>query len=83
MSSNVLCSESQEFIRHTVRTAGSASALGDTGLVPIAQTRTLARVNSLFGFCHRLRYLPTHPGVEIALPSYEGRPAIRKLELSH
>jgi site-specific recombinase XerD len=53
--------------------------LGDAGLAPISQARTLAAVKSLFGFCHRMRYLPANPAAEIALPNYEGRLAERIL----
>ena len=41
---------------------GFADALSDTGLASISGARTLAAVKSLFGFCHRLRYLPANHG---------------------
>ena len=50
-----------------------------SGLAPISRVRTLAAVKSLFGFCHRMRYLPANPAAELALPSYEHRLAERIL----
>src|SRR6185437_2674827 len=38
---------------------------------------TLAAIRSLFGFCHRMRYLPVNPAAELALPAHENRLAER------
>ena len=38
-----------------------AQFLASLGLAPISRVRTLAAVKSLFGFCHRMRYLPVNP----------------------
>src|SRR5262249_60616727 len=46
---------------------------------PISRARTLAAVKSLFGFCHRQRYLPVDSAAELTLPSYENRLAERIL----
>ena len=54
------------------------SSIG-SGLAPISRVRTLAAVKSLFGFCHRQRYLPLNPAAELTLPSYEHRLAERIL----
>ena len=56
-----------------------AQALTTWGLAPISRVRTLAAVKSLFGFCHRLRYLPINPAAELTLPNYENRLAERIL----
>jgi integrase/recombinase XerD len=56
-----------------------AQSLTTAGLAPISCSRTLAAVKSLFGFCHRLRYLPINPAAELTLPSYENRLAERIL----
>jgi integrase/recombinase XerD len=54
-----------------------AQSLIVEGLAPISRLRTIAAVKSLFGFCCRMRYLPTNPSAELALPSYEKRLAER------
>jgi integrase/recombinase XerD len=54
-----------------------AQSLSSAGLAPISRARTLAAVKSLFGFCCRMRYLPSNPAAEPALPSYENRLAER------
>src|ERR1035437_7561150 len=54
-----------------------AQSLIEAGLAPISRARTLAGVKSLFGFCHRMRYVPANPAVELALPCYEKRLAER------
>jgi len=56
-----------------------AQVLTTSGLAPIYRVRTLAAVKSLFGFCHRLRYLAVNPAAELALPAYENRLAERIL----
>jgi integrase/recombinase XerD len=56
-----------------------AQSLTSSGLAPISRARTLAAVKSLFGFCHRQRYLPVDPAAELTLPSYENRLAERGL----
>lgn len=48
-------------------------------MAPISRARTLAAVKSLFGFCHRQRYLPINAAAELTLPSYENRLAERIL----
>ena len=58
---------------------GFAQALIDDGLAPISRARTIAAIKSLFGFCHRMRYLPINPAAELALPRYENRLAERVL----
>ena len=50
-----------------------AQSLEDTGLAPISRARTLAAIKSLFGFCQRMRYVPTNPASELSLPAYEKR----------
>ena len=47
------------------------------GLAPVSRVRTLAAIRSLFGFCHRVRYLPTNAAAELTLPCYEQRLAER------
>jgi site-specific recombinase XerD len=54
-----------------------AQSLIKSGLAPVSRLRTIAAVKSLFGFCSRMRYLPTNPAAELALPSYEKRLAER------
>ena len=56
-----------------------AQSLEDDGLAPISRARTIAAVKSLFGFCHRMRYLPANPAAELSLPRYENRLAERVL----
>src|SRR5262249_49091989 len=56
-----------------------AHSLASAGLAPISRVRILAAVKSLFGFCHRMRYLPVNPATELELPSYENRLAERIL----
>ena len=56
-----------------------AQSLATSGLAPISRVRTLAAVKSLFGFCHRLRYVSINPAAELTLPSYENRLAERIL----
>ena len=53
-----------------------AQSLIGSGLAPISRARA---VKSLFGFCHRQRYLPVDPAAELTLPSYENRLAERIL----
>jgi site-specific recombinase XerC len=57
-----------------------AQSLIDEELAPVSRVRTLAAVKSLFGFCGRIRYLPTNPAAELELPSYEKRLAERIVE---
>jgi integrase/recombinase XerD len=57
-----------------------AQALIESGLAPISRVRTIAAVKSLFGFCHRLHYIPANAAAELALPSYEKRLAERIVE---
>jgi integrase/recombinase XerD len=45
----------------------------ESGLAPVSRVRTLAAVKSLFGFCCRMRFLPSNPAAELALPQYENR----------
>src|SRR5262249_36721020 len=45
-----------------------AESLASAGLAPISRVRILAAVKSLFGFCHRMRYLPVNPAAELELP---------------
>jgi site-specific recombinase XerD len=54
-----------------------AQSLIQAGLAPISRARTLAAVKSLFGFCQRMRYVPTNPAAELSLPCYEKRLAER------
>jgi integrase/recombinase XerD len=54
-----------------------AQSLVEDGLAPISRARTVAAIKSLFGFCHRIRYIAFNPGTELALPSYENRLAER------
>lgn len=54
-------------------------SLAEDGLAPISQLRTIAAVRSLFGFCHRVGYLPANPARELPLPRYERRLAERIL----
>jgi len=56
-----------------------AQSLSSSGLAPISRAHTLAAIKSLFGFCHRQRYLPVNPAGELTLPSYENRLAERIL----
>src|SRR4029450_627729 len=56
-----------------------AESLIGSGLAPISRVRTRAAVKSLFGFCHRQRYLSLNPAAELTLPSYENRLAERIL----
>jgi len=58
---------------------GFAQSLEDDGLAPISRARTIAAIKSLFGFCHRTRYLPANPAAELSLPRYENRLAERVL----
>jgi Phage integrase, N-terminal SAM-like domain len=48
-------------------------SLVDAGLAPISRARTLAAIKSLFSFCQRVRYIPSNPAAELALPNYENR----------
>jgi site-specific recombinase XerC len=50
-----------------------AQTLVVSGLAPISRARTIAAVKSLFGFSCRMRYLPSNPAAELALPRYEKR----------
>lgn len=52
---------------------GFADSLAKDGLAPISQLRTIAAVRSLFGFCHRMGFLPANPARELPLPRYERR----------
>ncbi len=54
-----------------------AQSLIDAGLAPVSRARTLAAVRSLFGFCHRMRFIDVNPAAELPLPRYEGRLAER------
>ncbi len=54
-----------------------AQSLIDAGLAPVSRARTLAAVRSLFGFCHRMRFIDVNPAAELPLPHYEGRLAER------
>src|SRR5262249_26136810 len=56
-----------------------AESLTSAGLAPISRVRILAAVKSLFGFCHRMRYLRVNPATELELPGYENRLAERIL----
>ena len=56
---------------------GFAQSLIQDGLAPISRVRTLAAIKSLFGFCHRMRYVTANPAAELALPCYENRLAER------
>src|SRR5947209_6501054 len=50
-----------------------AHSLIESGLAPVSRVRTLAAIKSLFGFSCRMRYVPTNPAAELALPGYEKR----------
>ena len=56
-----------------------AQSLEDDGLAPISRARTIAAIKSLFGFCHRMRYLSANPAAELVLPRYENQLAERVL----
>src|SRR5215831_3670874 len=58
---------------------GFAQSLIMAGLSPISRARTIAATKSLFGFCHRMRHIPSNPAAEMALPRYEVRLAERIL----
>src|SRR5215472_608705 len=53
--------------------------LNCSGLAPISRARTIAAIKSLFGFCHRMRFIPVNPAAELPLPRYENRLAERVL----
>jgi integrase/recombinase XerD len=50
-----------------------AQSLIESGLAPISRVRALAAIKRLFGFCHRMHYIPANPAAELALPRYERR----------
>jgi site-specific recombinase XerD len=50
-----------------------AQFLGSLGLASISRARSLAAVKSLFGFCHRMRYVRINPAAELTLPTHENR----------
>lgn len=56
-----------------------AASLTSMGLAPVSRVRVLAAAKSLFGFCLRMRHIPTNPAGELALPPYEVRLAERIL----
>ena len=58
---------------------GFARSLIAAGLAPISQARTIAAIKSLFGFCHRMRFLTMNPDTELTMPRYETRLAERVL----
>jgi hypothetical protein len=47
-----------------------AQSLADGGIAPVSRARTLAAINSLFGFCQRMRHIAMNPATKLALPSY-------------
>src|SRR5262249_14906733 len=58
---------------------GFAQSLVAAGLSPISRARTVAATKSVFGFCHRMRHIPSNPAAEMALPRFEVRLAARIL----
>jgi integrase/recombinase XerD len=50
-----------------------AQSLADAGLAPIYRAQTLAAIESLFGFCQRMRHIASNPAAELTLPVYENR----------
>src|SRR5690348_1786896 len=48
-----------------------AQSLVDAGLAPVSRARSIAAVKSLFGFLHRMRYIPVNLAAELPMPRYE------------